>query len=60
MPHDPIIPSRRHGRRVWLLVVGDRTYEHETKAAAEAQRTAISMAKARRAGHRLPPNPHRR
>lgn len=59
MPHDPIISTTRRGRRVFLLQVGDRTYEHRTRKEAMAQRTAINMSRARASGHHLPPNPHR-
>lgn len=49
-----IIPSKRKRRRVWLLVTSTRTYEHPTRESAERQEHAINIAKARRAGHRIP------
>lgn len=55
MPHDPIVPSKRAGKRVWLLVVGKRHYEHPTYADAVRQRTAIALSKARARGYDVPP-----
>ena len=49
-----IVKVSRRGRPMFLLVTSTRTYEHKTKAGAEAQERAINIAKARRAGHRIP------
>jgi len=50
---------QKHGRK-WFLILSDgRTYEHATKAEADAQERAISIAKARRAGYRIPRRPKR-
>jgi len=49
-----------HVKRKWLLFSRDGKRvlgEHATKAAAKAQETAISIAKARRAGYRIPKKP---
>ena len=49
-----------HVKRKWILFSRDGKRvlgEHSTKAAAKAQETAINLAKARRAGHRIPRKP---
>lgn len=43
----------KHGKK-WLLITGTRTYEHATREDAERQERAISISKARRAGHHIP------
>jgi hypothetical protein len=48
----------RSGRK-WLLVTSQGVYEHGSKTAAETQEKAIRIAKARRAGHVIPPAPNR-
>jgi hypothetical protein len=49
----------KRGRRFVLKskTSGRTLGTHPTKAAAEAQETAINMSKARAAGHRMPPPP---
>ena len=43
----------------WALITSNRVYVHDTKEDAERQERAINIAKARRAGHRIPRAPAR-
>jgi hypothetical protein len=57
-----IIPVTRNKKRRYVLVskkTGRVLGTHKTMAEAKAQEHAISMSKARAAGHRLPPPPKR-
>lgn len=49
-----IVKIMHRGKPRFLLVTSGRTYTHRTLAAAKAQESAINIAKARRAGHRIP------
>jgi hypothetical protein len=56
---EKIVKAGRH----WLVVThnGKRILgEHPTEIAAQAQKTAIALSRARRAGDRVPPPPRKR
>jgi hypothetical protein len=48
---------KEHGKFVLRASSGRALGHHASKAAAQAQERAINLAKARAAGHRVPPAP---
>lgn len=57
----PIVERTRKGKKEYgVKVDGDIVGWYSSRAAARKQLTAISMSKARAAGHRMPPRPNSR